>query len=71
MNPHAAQKLFRELTNAELAHLETGVTHEGFLSMRRHRYNGEVRRELEKIIALGADCGRFVGIFLAEFEGEY
>lgn len=71
MNPHVAQKLFQELTHAELAHLETGVTHAGFLSMRRHRYNGEVRRELEKIIALGADCGRFVGIFLAEFEGEY
>jgi hypothetical protein len=71
MNPHVAQKLFTELTNAEMAHLETGISHAAFLAMRRHKYNGEARRELDRVIALGMDARRFIAIFLAEFEGEY
>lgn len=71
MNPHVARRMFDEITNAELANLETGISHAAYLAQRRHRYNGEAGRELDRIIALGTGAGDFVRYFLAEFEGEY
>ncbi len=68
MNQHAAQKLFNELTNAELAHRLRGVSVAEYCRRRANQYHGETRRELLKVAALGLDANRFMDFFLAEFE---
>ena len=70
VNPYVARKLFNEITNSEVAHLETGIDHAAFLAQRRHRYNGEARRVLDNIVALGDQAYVFVRYFLAEFDEE-
>lgn len=71
INPHSARRLFQELTNAEMAYLAKGTPHEEFLARRRHLYRGQTLRELDRILALGAQTGVFVRYFLDEFEGCY
>lgn len=68
MNPAVSKKLFQELTHAEVAYRLKGEPHAVFLSRRRHRYRGQCRKELERVIALGLNAGRFVDFFIKEFE---
>jgi len=68
MNPAVCKKLFQELTHSEVAYLLNGESHAVFLSRRRHRYHGQCRKQLERVIALGPNASRFVDLFIKEFE---
>lgn len=67
-NHHAAHKIFNLVQAAELKHRLDGTPHAEFLGRKRHKVHGQARKELDRIVALGDDAGRFVEIFLGSFE---
>lgn len=70
MTPHAARRLFTELTNAEIAFRLQGIPVATYLKRRANRHLGEVKRELLRVAALGEDANLFMTYFLEEFKDE-
>lgn len=71
MNPHVSQKLFDELTAAEMAHRMTGITVSEFLKRRANRHQGEVKKHLLRVSALGEGANAWMTYFLTGMsEGE-
>jgi hypothetical protein len=64
MNPHAADRLFNELTAAEMAHQLTGISVADFLKRRANRYHGETKKQMLRIAALGKDTDVWMDFFL-------
>ena len=69
MTPSTAQRLFTELTNAELAYRLSGVTIAEFCRRQANGHLGETCRELFKLSVIGNDANVFVVFFMKEFEG--
>lgn len=68
MNQHAADKLFNELTAAEIAHILLGTPVDEFLRRRANKHNGEVKKHLLRISSLGADASIFLDYFIEGME---
>lgn len=68
MNESVAQRLFDLLQQAELAYLLKGQSHAEYLKPHMHRAQGQLKRELTRIVALGDQAGVFVDYFIKEFE---
>lgn len=64
MTPATANRLFNELTNAEIAYRLTGTPVAEFCRRRANKYLGETRRELLRVASLGPDANIFMGYFL-------
>ena len=71
MNPHVSERLFNELTAAEIAHRMTGITVSEFLKRRANRHQGEVKKHLLRVAALGEGANAWMTYFLTGMsEGE-
>lgn len=68
MTPSTAQRLFTELTNAELAYRLRGVPIAEFCRRQANCHLGETRRELLRVAALGDGAAVFMDYFLKEFD---
>lgn len=68
VNEYVARRVFDVMTNAELAHLMTGISHEGYLANKRHLYSGQARRLIDRMIESGPKCGDLVRVFILEME---
>ena len=66
MNPHVSDKLFNELTAAEMAHRLTGISVAEFLKRRANKHHGEVRKHLLRVAALGPGANKWMDFFLDE-----
>ena len=66
-NP-VAQKLFDLLQQAELAYRLKGQPHCEYLRPHMHKAQGQLKKELTRICALGDKAGVFIDYFLKEFE---
>ena len=64
MNPHVSDKLFNELTAAEMAHRMTGISISEFLKRRANRHRGEVKRHMLRVAALGEGANAWMTYFL-------
>lgn len=68
LNVHVARRLFDVLTDCEIAHNMTGISHYDYLADRRKKLKGLTGREMDRILGLGQDeLPRWMEIFLAEF----
>lgn len=63
----AARKIFDLLQQAEMAHLLKGTPHVEYLLPYRNRAQGQLKKELSKICALGDQAKVFIDYFLKEF----
>lgn len=70
MNPHVSDKLFNELTAAEVAHRMTGISVAEFLKRRANRHKGEVRKHMLRVAALGDGADRWMSYFIEGLEDE-
>lgn len=70
MNPHVSDKLFNELTAAEMAHRLRGVPVSEFLKQRANRHKGEVKRHLLRVASLGPDADIWMNFFIDGLEDE-
>ena len=68
LNPHVAQRLFDLLQQAELAYLLKQQPHAEYLRPHMRKSRGQLKRELERICALGDQAGVFIDYFLKEFD---
>lgn len=68
LNKHVARKMFDLLTNAELAFQMTGQKHADFLRPYCRKANGQLKKELNKIIELGDRAEYLIDFFLKEFD---
>lgn len=68
MNPHVSDKLFNELTAAEMAHRMTGISVAEFLKRRANRYHGDTKKQLLRVAALGDGANRWMDYFLEGME---
>jgi hypothetical protein len=68
MNPHAANRIFDELTAAEMSYRMTGLPVSEFLKRRANRYNGEVKRNLLRVANLGINANQFMDFFLNDVD---
>ena len=68
MNPHVSDKLFNELTAAEVAHRITGISVSEFLRRRANKHNGEVKKHLLRVAALGPDADKWMTYFIEGLE---
>ena len=68
LNVHVARRLFDVLTDCEIAHNLTGISHYDYLADRRKKLKGLTGREMDRILGLGPDeLPKWMEIFLAEF----
>jgi hypothetical protein len=68
-NLHVARRLFDILTDCEIAHQMTGISHHAYLTRRAAREIGMTRRVLRQILNLGHEgIPAWMEVFLAEFE---
>lgn len=64
MNPHVADKLFNELTSAEVAYRLSDKPIAEFLRKRAHKHHGEIKKHLLRIAALGPDANLWMSYFI-------
>lgn len=68
MNPHVAQKLFSEITHAEIAYRMRGIDPAETLRRRANSFQGLARKELLRIAGLGDGIHVFMDVFLDEMQ---
>jgi hypothetical protein len=68
MNPHVAQKLFSEITIAEVAFRMRNIDPAETLRRRANFHRGHTRRELLRIADLGEGIHVFMDVFLDEMQ---
>ena len=68
MNPHVSQKLFDELTAAEMAYRLRGIPVAEFLRYRANRHLGETRKQMLRVAALGDGANVWMTYFLEGFK---
>lgn len=67
----AANKLANLLLASDMAYHLAGTPHAVFLMKHRHKYRGQARKEIEKLIALGDDISEWMKIFFEEIKNGY
>ena len=70
MNPHVSNRLFNELTAAEIAYRLNGIPVAEFLKRRANRHHGEVKKHMLRVAALGDGANKWMTYFLTGMSEE-
>jgi len=70
MNPHVADKLFNELTAAEVAYRMKGIPVSEFLKKRANKHLGDTKKHLLRVASLGEGAEIWMNYFIDGMQDE-